>query len=65
MITGLGLFEMGVVFVLLLLLFGPQELPHLARGGLRILNELKGVFHRLQKEWNLESKTNNKDNETK
>ncbi len=48
--------EMLLLFVLALLLLGPEELPPLARLISRTLNELKNIFHRLEKEWGLSKK---------
>ena len=48
--------EILVLFVLALLLLGPEELPSLARMISRILNELKTVYQSLEKEWGLSDK---------
>ena len=45
--------EILVLFLLALLLLGPEELPPLARFITRTFNELKAIFHRLEKEWGL------------
>ena len=45
--------ELLLLFLLALLLFGPEELPPLARLMSRTLNELKSIFQRLEKEWGL------------
>jgi len=50
---GFGLIELSVVFILVLLLFGPQELPKLARFIARFIHEMKSIFKNLEKEWNL------------
>ena len=48
--------EILVLFLLVLLLFGPEELPPLARMISQTLNELKNIFQRLEKEWDLSDK---------
>ena len=50
---GLGFIELIIVFLLILLLFGPKELPYLARSILKFINEMKNIFSRLKKEWDL------------
>ena len=49
--TGFGLFELCVIFLLALVLFGPKELPKLARFVAKLIYELKNIFQRLEKEW--------------
>ena len=60
---GLGFAEICAVFLLILILFGPQELPKLARLIARLIYEMKNIFKRLEKEWNLlsEDKKDNTD----
>ena len=48
---GLGAAEIICIFLLILVLFGPQELPHLARLILRLINEMKNLFYRLEACW--------------
>ena len=48
--------EVLVLFLLALLLLGPEELPPLARLITRTFNELKVLLHRLEKEWDLNQK---------
>ena len=57
--SGLGFIELGAVFLLILILFGPRELPKLARFMARLIYEMKNIFQRLEKEWNLSSEENN------
>ena len=52
--SGLGFVELGAIFLLVLILFGPEELPKLARFMARLVYQMKSVFLRLEKEWNLE-----------
>jgi len=52
---GPGFFEVGFIILLLLLLFGPKEIPQLARFLARFIYEMKSIFKRLEKEWNLVS----------
>ncbi len=54
---GLGLIELSVIFLLVLILFGPGELPKLARMLARLIYEMKNIFRRLEKEWDLLSAT--------
>lgn len=54
MSSGLGFVELGTIFLLILILFGPEELPKLARFIARLIYEMKGIFQRLEKEWNLD-----------
>ncbi|MDE0518973.1 MAG: twin-arginine translocase TatA/TatE family subunit [Oligoflexia bacterium] len=50
---GLGFTEFVFLFFLALLLFGPKELPKLARLIARCIYEMKNLFQRLEKEWHL------------
>ena len=50
---GLGFPEVIVIFLLMLVLFGPKELPTLARFLVKFINEMKHIFNRLKDEWNL------------
>ncbi len=50
---GIGFVELFVVFLLLLVLFGPKELPEMARRMARFIYEMKNVFQKLEKEWKL------------
>ena len=50
---GFGLLELIVVFLLLLVLFGPKELPRLARGVARLIYEIRHIFQKLETEWKL------------
>lgn len=52
----LGFLELIVVFLLALFLFGPKELPKLARVLVKLINEMKHIFNRLKSEWNLSDK---------
>ena len=52
---GLGFMEVIGVLLLILVLFGPKELPRLARQVARLIYEMKNIFHRLEKEWDLEN----------
>ena len=52
---GLGFMEVIGVLLLMLVLFGPKELPRLARQVARLIYEMKNIFHRLEKEWDLEN----------
>ena len=45
--------EILLLFLLALLLLGPEEIPPLARFINQILNELKTIFQKLEKEWSL------------
>ena len=47
--------ELVLILGMFLVLFGPKELPGLARGVLKALNEMKHIFYSLQKEWGLSS----------
>ena len=60
---GFGVLELGTIFLLVLFLFGPKELPNLARTIARIIYQMKNIFQRLEKEWKLkpESKCNYSD----
>ena len=51
--VGFGFFELCVIFLLALVLFGPKELPTLARFIAKLIYELKNIFQRLEKEWRL------------
>ena len=51
--TGFGLLEVCAIFLLALVLFGPKELPKLARFIAKLIYELKNIFQRLEKEWHL------------
>ncbi len=53
---GLGFSELLVIFLLALFLFGPKELPILARFIVKLINEMKHIFNRLKEEWNLSDK---------
>ena len=53
---GLGFPELVIIFLLALLLFGPKELPKLARFLVKLINEMKQIFNRLKSEWNLSDK---------
>ena len=57
--SGLGVIELGAIFLLVLILFGPEELPKLARFTARLVYQMKNVFLRLEKEWNLEYQSKN------
>ena len=52
---GFGFTELLFISLLILLLFGPRELPKLARFVARLIYEMKNIFHRLEKEWDLSS----------
>lgn len=56
---GLGFLELVLIFFLLLILFGPKELPGLARLLLHMIYELKTIFNRLEREWKLNSTKQN------
>ena len=56
--TGFGFFELCVIFLLVLVLFGPKELPKLARFVAKLIYELKNIFQRLEKEWHLTENQN-------
>jgi len=56
---GFGFWELILIFFLLFILFGPKELPDLARTLLRMVNELKTTFQRWEQEWKLDSKKTN------
>ena len=56
--TGFGFFELCVIFLLALVLFGPKELPKLARFVAKLIYELKNIFQRLEKEWRLTENQN-------
>lgn len=56
---GFGFTELLFISLLILLLFGPRELPKLARFVARLIYEMKSIFHRLEKEWNLSSRHKN------
>ena len=56
---GFGISEIILIFLILLILFGPKELPGLARFLLRMIHELKAIFHRLETEWKLDSTKSN------
>ncbi len=51
--SGFGFTELFFLFLLILLLFGPKELPKLARFVARLIYQMKNIFQRLEKEWNL------------
>ena len=51
--TGFGFFELCAIFLLVLVLFGPKELPNLARFIAKLIYEMKNIFQRLEKEWHL------------
>ena len=51
---GFGFIEWVVIFLLLLFLFGPKELPKGARLMARLFYEMKSIFRKLETEWNLE-----------
>lgn len=51
--SGLGFQELCVIFVLVLILFGPKELPKIARHIAKLIYEMKNIFQRLEQEWNL------------
>lgn len=51
--TGFGFLELCAIFLLVLVLFGPKELPKLARFVAKFIYELKNIFQRLEKEWRL------------
>ena len=55
----LGFSEIVLIFFLFLILFGPKELPGLARFIVRILHELKTIFRQLEKEWKLNATKQN------
>ena len=57
--SGLGFVELSAIFLLILVLFGPEELPKLARFIARLVYQMKNIFLRLEKEWNLEYKSKN------
>ncbi len=57
--SGLGFVELGAIFLLVLILFGPEELPKLARFMARLVYQMKNVFLRLEKEWNLKYQSEN------
>ena len=50
---GMGLIELFVIFLLLLVLFGPKELPKMARRIACLIYEMKNVFQKLEQEWKL------------
>ena len=51
---GFGFVEWIVIFLLLLFLFGPKELPKGARLMARLIYEMKNIFRKLETEWNLD-----------
>lgn len=51
--VGFGFFELCAIVLLVLVLFGPKELPKLARFVAKLIYELKNIFQRLEKEWRL------------
>ena len=53
---GLGFPELIVIFLLVLFLFGPKELPNFARFIVKLINEVKHIFNRLKDEWDLSDK---------
>ena len=57
--SGLGFVELGAIFLLILILFGPQEMPKLARFVAKLIYEMKNIFQRLAEEWNLENHGDN------
>ena len=57
---GLSFTEIIIVFILLLILFGPKELPKLAKLFVSSLNELKNIFYKLREDWELKSEDNKK-----
>ena len=63
--SGFGFTELLFLFVLVLLLFGPKELPKLARFIARLIYEMKNIFQRLEKEWRLSEDKNNFSSEEK
>lgn len=48
-----GFTEVFVIFLLGLFLFGPEELPALARALARLIYEMKNIFKKLEEEWKL------------
>lgn len=52
---GIGFVELFVIFLLTLVLFGPKELPKIAQALAKWIYELKRIFQRLEREWNLMS----------
>ena len=52
---GMGIVELFVIFLLILVLFGPKELPKIAQALARLIYEMKRIFQRLEREWNLMS----------
>ena len=63
--SGFGFTELLFLFVLVLLLFGPKELPKLARFIARLIYEMKNIFQRLEKEWRLSEDKNSSSSEEK
>ncbi len=48
-----GVTELFLIFLLGLFLFGPEELPRLARALARWIYEMKNIFKKLEEEWKL------------
>ena len=51
--TGVGGAELAFLFLLFLLLFGPKDLPRIARFTARLFYDMKNIFQKLEKEWRL------------
>ena len=63
---GFGFTELFFIALLALLLFGPKELPKLARFVARLIYEMKSIFQRLEKQWHLDNQEDSKkSNESK
>ena len=60
----LGFTELCVIFLLVLFLFGPEELPRLARALARMIYEMKNIFKKLEKEWKWEPEKKEKPSDT-
>ena len=60
---GFGFIEWIVIFLLLMFLFGPKELPKAARLMARLFYEMKNIFRKLETEWKL-NPTKEKENKT-
>ncbi len=53
MFGNIGMSELMIILIVVLLLFGPQKLPELARGLGRSINEFKKAADDVKKELNV------------